>query len=243
MTQRNVLPGGALAVGAVVVLLALGACATPAEPGKATLTGAETTAAETRGGAESTQPEIGPAPTAGETPVGGRPWDSAASEACQAALGQQHTQTAQSSDGTGVTSFWTSGNRGVVCDVAGDEAPISIETGKPRAGFDEAALAVTTTALSSGSEPAVRFVAGGRLPWPVQEISYTFPDGHTETARFVAGEDDPDVTWWAVTYTATEGPLVDPSTSAADLDPVTISIVGAAAEAYRLPWEEAQRSE
>jgi hypothetical protein len=46
-----------------------------------------------------------------------------------------------------------------------------------------------------------------------------------------------------VTHTPTEGVLADPATDPADLEPVTISIVGAAAEAFRLPWAELQRTE
>jgi hypothetical protein len=46
-----------------------------------------------------------------------------------------------------------------------------------------------------------------------------------------------------VAYTPTKGVLVDPETEPAALEPVTISIVGAAAEAFRLPWEDLQRSE
>jgi hypothetical protein len=127
--------------------------------------------------------------------------------------------------------------------VAGDAEPVLIESRAGRAGFDEQSLALTSAVVSDGDDPAVRFVAAGLLPWPVDEVGYTFPDGHTETARFVSSQDASEQTWWAVTYTATDGPLVDPETDAADLDPATISIVGAAAEAFRLPWEDLQRSE
>ena len=68
-------------------------------------------------------------------------------------------------------------------------------------------------------------------------------NGHTEKAGFVASADASGDTWWSVGYTATDGPLVDPGTTSEDLRPVTISIVGAAAEAFRLPWEDVQRTE
>lgn len=239
MTMSNAWRGGFPAALAVLGALALGACAAPAdEPARATLAGSVTTGSP----AEST-PEIDPRPTGGETPVGGQPWDDAVTEGCEAAVAPAFSQVAQTSDGRGVTSFWTRGRRWVACDVVGDAEPVLIESAPGRPGFDERSLALTTTVVSSGQDPAVRFVAAGLLPWAVDEIGYTFPDGHAETARFVAGEDSADQTWWAVSYTATEGPLVDPETEAADLDPATISIVGAAAEAFRLPWEDLQRSE
>ncbi len=240
MTVFDARSGGALAAFAVMGALALGACASPAdEPARATLTGAETTASTPSG-----EPEIAPAPGEGETPVGGEPWDAAVTEACRAAVGRSYTEVAQSPDAVGVTSFWTRGRKWAACDVVGEDDPVVVESTKGRPGFDERSLALTTTVVSGGGEePAVRFVAGGQLPWPVDEISYTFPDGSTEAARFVTSEDDADRTFWAVTHTATDGPLVDPETEAADLDPVTIAIVGPAAEAFRLPWEELQRSE
>jgi hypothetical protein len=243
MTLRNVLSDGVLAVGTAVGLLTLGACAAPAVPQKASLAGAETVEASPRGG--SSEPQVEPTPRTDPTPAGGQPWDTAASDACRGTLGARYTEAAQSPDGEGVTSFWVSGNRWVVCDVADHAAPVTIESGKQRAGFDETALALATTSLSSGDETAVRLVAGGRLPWPVEEIGYSFPDGHTERARFVTSEDDPGTTWWVVSYTAKQGPLADPDLdpAAADLEPVTISIIGATAEAFRLPWEDVRRSE
>lgn len=235
MTVFDARSGGVLAALAVLGALALGACASPAdEPARATLAGSETI---------ETTPEIAPRPAEGETPTAGRPWDDAVTEACQTVVDPAFTQVAQSADGVGVTSFWTRGRKWLACDVAGDSDPVLVESARGRVGFDEQSLSLTTTVVSDGDDPAVRFVAAGLLPWPVDEISYTFPDGSTETARYVTSESSADETWWAVTYTATDGPLVDPDTEAADLDPVTISIVGAAAEAFRLPWEDLQRSE
>lgn len=239
MAMFDARSGGVLASFAMLGALALGACASPAdEPARATLAGSETT--ETTAGPA---PEIAPVPAEGETPVGGEPWDGAVTEACAAAVDRSFTEVAQSSDAVGVTSFWTRGRKWAACDVVGGSDPVVIVSAPGRPGFDERSLSLTTTVVAAGEEPAVRFVAAGLLPWPVDEISYTFPDGSTEAARYVTSQDDADDTFWAVTYTATEGPLVDPGTEAAELDPVTISIVGAAAEAFRLPWEELQRSE
>ena len=60
---------------------------------------------------------------------------------------------------------------------------------------------------------------------------------------FVESADGSGAVWWSVGYTATEGPLADPETDPADVEPLTVSVVGAAAEAFSLPWEVAQRSE
>jgi hypothetical protein len=227
----------------------LGACAEPgAEPDRASLAGAPTDESSSPV-ADPDEPQIGPEPTDGETPSGGRPWDAQATQACEEAVPPGFDQVAQSPDDAGTTTFWTSGRRWVACDLAaGDRLePRLIESAAPDrlAGFDERSLAVTSSAVAgaAGEPGAVRFSAGGRLPWVVQELSYTFPDGHTEQARFVTSQNDPDEVWWAVTYTPTEGVLVDPATQGEDLKPVTVSIVGAAAEAFRLPWEDLQRSE
>lgn len=245
-TTFDVRRGGSLAVVATLAALVLGACGTTTGtdtadddgPAAATLSGSETAPTSSP---EPTAPEIAPAPSGDETPVGGQPWDEAATAACAAEVADGFTQVAQTGDDDGVTTFWTSGRRWVTCDVAGDD-PVLITSARGRPGFDERSLGLSTALVGAADDPAVRFVAGGLLPWPVDEISYTFPDGHVEQARFVTSE-DAEHTWWAVTYTATDGPLADPATDAADLPPATISIVGAAAEAFRLPWEDLQRSE
>jgi hypothetical protein len=226
----------------VAAALVLTGCGASSEgPARAVLAGSESDRAEA-----TPDPQIDPMPTDGKTPSGGEPWDAAATEQCGAAVGTGLVQVAQSADGSGVTTFWAEGTRWAVCDlVAGTEPTVLAGAATAGAGFDEQALSVATTAVpaAAGAGEAVRVVAGGRLPWPVQEISYTFPDGHVEEARFVAGTDAAGDGWWTVTYTATDGVLVDPETEVAELDPVTISVVGAAAEAFRLPWEDLQRSE
>lgn len=240
MTTFDVRRGGRLVVVATAAALALGACGTATDqgPGAATLSGAETGPSGT---ADPGTPEIAPTPSGDATPVGGQPWDEAATEACAVEVPGGFTQVAQTSDAAGVTTFWASGRRWVLCDVAGG-SPVVVSSVPGRPGFDERSLGLSTTLVGGSDDPAARFVAGGRLPWPVEEIGYTFPDGHVEQARFVTGEDG-EHTWWAVTYTATDGPLADPATDAADLPPATISIVGPAAEAFRLRWEDLQRSE
>jgi hypothetical protein len=256
MTQRYLPSGGAggdplrapaLLIGpgiALVAALVLTGCgsSTSDAPARAVLAGS---AADRTASAPDLQ--IDPMPSDGQTPSGGEPWDATATERCASAVAPGLTQVAQSADGSGVTTFWTEGPRWAVCDhVAGTEPTVLAGVAKAREGFDEQALSVATTAVPAGSgggDDALRVVAGGRLPWPVQEISYTFPDGHTEDARFVSGVDAVGNGWWAVTYTVTDGVLVAPEAEAAALEPVTISVVGAAAEAFRLPWEDLQRSE
>jgi hypothetical protein len=143
-----------------------------------------------------------------------------------------------------VTSFWAAGRRWFLCDVVetgdGDAAPVLIGSAGLPDGFYERSLGVATAPAKG---PTVRFITGGRLPWPVEQIAYTFPDAHTEHARFVTSDDAADQTWWVVAHTPSEGPLVDPDTDAAELGPVTISVVGAAAEAFRVPRKDRQRAE
>jgi hypothetical protein len=242
-------PAAGVAVRIVAGLLAavvLASCA-PAEDrgGRATLTGSPT---RPPAGEATGDGDIAPEPSGEETPVGGLPWNDEVTAACAQRLDPALTQVAQTADDTGVTSFWSSGGRWAACDLLLDDSdpePTVLTAHRGAGtGFAERRLALgTSVAADAGQPSAVRFVAGGLLPWPVDEISYTFPDGHTARARFVASDDGSGDVWWSVTYTATEGPLVDPDTAAADLDPVTISIVGAAAEAFRLPWEDAQVAE
>jgi hypothetical protein len=238
---RALLLGPGIALAAAALVLTGCGTSTSDGPARAVLAGSATDQA-----GATPDGQIDPMPTDAETPTGSEPWDADVTEQCETAVGPGLTQVAQSDDGTGVTTFWAEGARWAVCDlVAGAEPTVLAGVNKARAGFDEQGLSVATTAVpaAGGADEAVRFVAGGPLPWPVQEISYTFPDGHTEQARFVTGVDDAGEGWWTVTYTATDGLLVDPEADAADLDPVTISVVGAAAEAFRVPWEDLQRSE
>lgn len=236
---RLLWPGVAV-VAAALVLTGCGASSSDG-PARAVLAGSTTDEVGSTPNAE-----IDPMPTDGETPTGGEPWDAPATERCGVAVGAGLTQVAQSPDETGVTTFWVKGPRWAVCDVVEGADPTVIDgTSKGPGGFDEQALSVVTAAVpaTGGVGEALRVVAGGRLPWPVEEIGYTFPDGHTEEARFVTGLAPAGDGWWTVTHTATDGVLVDPDTAAGDLDPVTISVVGAAAEAFRVPWEDLQRTE
>jgi hypothetical protein len=221
------------------VSLVLAACAEPAEErAQAVLAGAATQDSPAAPDAAG-DPQIDPMPSDGETPSGTGSWDAATTEVCAAAVEPGFEQVAQSADDRGVTSFWSSGRSWVLCDVAEGADPVLLESAPGRRALDETALAVATTEVGDG---AVRVVAGGRLPWPVEELTYTFPDGHTEKARFVTGRGAPGEAWWSVVYTATDGVLVDAGTNE-DLEPVTISVVGAAAEAFRLAWADLQRSE
>lgn len=233
------------AASGALLALALAGCASPAqERDTAILAGASDDAEAQQ---RTDDPQIDPGPTGGQTPVAGRPWDREVSDSCAEAVGAGFAQVAQSADAAGVTTFWVRGRDWVVCDVAEGAAEPVVLPAAPgaRRGFDEEVLAVSTTPVASdGAGPyAVRIVAGGLLPWRVDELSYRFPDGHEEGARFVAGVDDADRPWWVVSYTPSEGPLVDGGTTKDDLGPATISVVGAAAEAFRVPWEDLQRRE
>lgn len=152
-------------------------------------------------------------------------------------------EVAQTANDGGVTSFWMAGKKSVACDaLGGQDAPTpALLASGPRASLDERALGLSTTVVtdSNGATTAVRFAAGGKLPWPVYEMTYVFPDGHSENATFVRSDDGSGDTWWSVSYTATDGVLVDPDTDPAKLEPLTISIIAGAAQAFRRPWDEA----
>lgn len=220
-------------VGGLALLTAgCGQQASEEEPPRAVLSGSEATT--------SPEAQIDPMPSGGQTPAGGAPWDQAVTDACADAVGAGLTQVAQSADDHGVTSFWASGRRWMVCDLAaGGTEPALIGPRRGVTGFDERSLALTSTRLDDG---AVRYVAAGRLPWPVQEIGYTLPDDTLARARFVTSQDDQDVAWWVVSHTAVDGPLAD-GAGQAGLPPVTITVTGGAAEAFRVPWKDLQRSE
>jgi hypothetical protein len=235
----------AVQVLALAAVFTSGACASPAEDAsqRASLTGAATVEPTTEPPTPASQ--ITPDPTGGPTPVAGKPWDAEATAACEAGLAGKQLgtlqQVAQVRDEQGVTSFWAHGRRWALCDVAPDAAP-TIVPDAGAAGFDTSAFGIDAAPVEVAGKQAVRYVAGGLLPWPVDEIAYTFPDGHTEQARFVRSEGSDDL-WWAVTYTATDGVLADPAADPETLGPVTISVVGPAAEGFRLPWKAVQRNE
>jgi hypothetical protein len=230
---------------ALAAVLASGACASPARNSSetASLTGSATVERTTE--PPATEPQIAPDPTGGPIPVAGRPWDADATAACETGLAEeQHgplRQVAQVRDAGGVTSFWAQGRRWAMCDVAADTAP-TVLSGIGAVGFDTSALVIGAAPVEVDGEQAVRYVAGGLLPWPVDEIAYTFPDGHTEQARFVRSEASEDL-WWSVAYTATHGALADPAADPETLGMVSISVVGGAAEGFRLPWKDLQRNE
>jgi len=194
----------------------------------------------------------GPAPgkTPSPTPIGGQPWDSDATAACEQELADQDLaglhEVAQTANDDGISSFWVAGRQWVLCDRmwGPDAPPPTLVSGSASRGFDEKGLGLSSTIVTGqDGRPSVRFAAGGRLPWPVHEISYTFPDGHTQNAAFVASDDGSADTWWSVTYAATDGVLVDPDAEPAELEPLEVSVVGGAAEGFRVPWDEAVRSQ
>jgi hypothetical protein len=227
------------ALGAMVAGAALVGCGAAVEaPDRAVLAGSP-------GGTDAAAPadeeaQIDPGPSGVETPVGGRPWETRASAACAQAL-PGFEQVAQSADAHGVTTFWVDGRDWVVCDLPEGEDEPSLLAKAPGAGraFTERALEVRTTRLS-GPDGGVRVVAGGLLPWRVDELTYAFPDGHEEAARFVVGEGRSEQVWWVVTYTAVEGEPAE-APGSGQVGRVTVSVVGAAAEAFRVPWEDLQR--
>ena len=246
----------------LLVLLAMGACADPAAvddgPGSATLAGATSESpASPTSDPEPDPPgpmiDPGPGPDAEPTPIGGQPWDVDVTDACQKELARQELaqvgtagfqEVAQNANDGGVTSFWAAGKNWVVCDsLEGADAPTpalleSIAGPTPTLDVKEVGLSRTVVTDSDGEVTAVRFAAGGKLRSPVYEMTYEFPDGHTEKAGFVGSDDGSDDFWWSVSYTATKGVLLDPDTDPADLKPLSISVISGPAWAARLPWDD-----
>ena len=237
------------------MLLALGACAEPAAvddgPGSATLAGA------TRESSPTSEPEPdplgpmidpGPGSDAEPTPVGGQPWDADVTGSCQKELAQQgmagFQEVAQTANDGGVTSFWVAGKDWVVCDsLEGADAPTPVllePIPGPPLNLEGKNLGLGTSVVigPDGEVTAVRFAAGGKLRSPVYEMTYEFPDGHAAKAEFVRSAGGSDDFWWSVSYTATNGVLLDQDTDPADLKPLTVSVISGPAWATRLPWEE-----
>jgi hypothetical protein len=235
------------AVGLVAAVV-LGGCASTAgdKPPRAVLAGGG------GGPTASSKPsvEIDPGGSSSPTPLEGGPWREAVSSACAEALGGGRyaalAEVAQTADDHGVTSFWARGASWVACDVLLDPAadgPVLVTSPPGDRSFGAESFILTATEVpATGPLGAVRFVAAGRLPQRVDELVYVFPDGHEERARFVASVDGSGDTWWSVAYTASDGVLVSPGAGTDALDPLTVEIVGAAAEAFRVPWEAATAS-
>ena len=246
---------------AVLGVLAVGACGAPADDARgadrAVLTGADTptsatpttpvpTAQAPTDEGPAIDPELPPGQSPAPTPTGGQPWNADVSVACDQELTDEGhaglSEVAQTADDHGVTSFWASGRRWAVCDmVTGADAasPVLVSAGSgTNEGLERSAFTLTRTGVpgTDGVAAGVRFVVGGPLPFPVQELTYRFPDRHTEHARFVRSDDGSTDTWWAVAYTVTDGVLVDPGTDPEQLEPLVVSVVGGAAEAFVLPW-------
>lgn len=222
------LGGLALAAG-----LTLAACAAPAGSGeqseRAVLADAPATAAPDAhdGGPDA---EIAPEPAGQPTPVGGRPWDDAVSRACAVVLADAAlAEVAQVADGDGTTSVWSAGRRWAACDVAEPTAgePLVVR-GRARDRFEPDDLALATARHGART----RVLAAGRLPWPVDSVSYRFPGGHDLRARFVTSDVDPAETWWVLAESVDR---LDGTTTGE----VTVEVVGATAEAYRIPWQQA----
>jgi hypothetical protein len=195
----------------------------------------------------ASEPPVEIEPDRSGGPSEGAAWDDAVSAACAEALGGGRyaalTEVAQTADEHGATSFWARGGSWVACDLLLDPAaagPVLVTSRPGERSFSPEALVLTATAVpSTGPREAVRFVAAGRLPHRVDEMVYVFPDGHEERARFAESTDGSGDSWWSVTYTATDGVLLAPEAGREAVDPLTVEIVGATAEAFRMPWEAA----
>jgi hypothetical protein len=128
------------------------------------------------------------------------------------------------------SSFWVKGERFVVCDELDDRT--TVHQALPLAPRDEVSTYAVSTDFLKGQ---ITRSAGGIVPQGAEEVfdvTYTFPDGHTEHAT--KSTDDQGRTWWRMIYTYDDGggsDLAKPEIQ------VTMSLSGVQRH-YTLAWGE-----
>ena len=114
------------------------------------------------------------------------------------------TEAVRMPDAEGTTSFWVAGGSFALCDVRAGvttvDHPLPLGGASGVAPYRVSSLFVP----GNGGMRAVR-VAGGLVPEGVRgfQVSYTFPDGHTETSTTTA--DGTGRTWWRMVYEYADG--------------------------------------
>ena len=233
--SRWLVPVGAAAA---VLLVAFGvsyAALTPGGDGSPMPAGSSPT---TAGEPSATPSRTDDAPTT-PTPVG--PVDPDAQTPCAAAVRQQlgpdASQVAIWSLPKGEAAIWVSGNRSVLCEdsdgiaTAHQARPVT----PPETLGPEQLEFSSSTYVADRQRIITAYVAGGPLPEGVTGIDYTFPDGHTESARFFTG--DVGRKWWFVGYVPQDGPMADPQRNILDFDPVRVTVsLSGVQQQHELHW-------
>ncbi len=104
-------------------------------------------------------------------------------------------------EGRALSSFWVKGEKFVLCDEF--DGRTTVHRALPLTPRDDASTYAVSTDLLDGQ---VIRSAGGIVPAGLEDVfdvAYTFPDGHTESAKKVADYDGR--TWWRMIYTYDDG--------------------------------------
>jgi len=138
----------------------------------------------------------------------------------------------------GEAGMWVAGDRAALCEDSGGIATVH----SPRPFPASYPMKQGTLGFSTSTYPPpvpngwlTAFVTGGALPEGVTGIEYTWPDGHTETARITT--DDAGRQWWSMGYVPTEGPMTDKNRSLLSFDPVKVKVyLSGVVDDYTLQW-------
>lgn len=226
--RRWVVPAGAAAAVVVVVGVAAGV----ALKGDPQGSGAPVDPAGS--GSPTASPSVSSDASDAPTPESGDPTPPVDDAACQRELRfvlRGAEPVASTSSETGTTTFLVLRDRWTLCSTHGGRTTVH----RPRrlgAPDDQESYGVSS--VYSGPDTST-YVAGGVLPDGVTDaaITYGFPDGHTEPADLVRGDDGR--TWWSMDYTVTGGELNTGNTLR--LDPIRVDVVaGGVEETYELEW-------
>ena len=99
------------------------------------------------------------------------------------------------------SSFWVKGEKFVLCDEL--DGRTTVHQALPLAPRDEVSTYAVSTDFLDGQ---ITRSAGGMVPPGSEEVfdvTYTFPDGHTQ--RATKSTDDQGRTWWRMIYTYDDG--------------------------------------
>lgn len=139
-------------------------------------------------------------------------------------------EVARIGHGDATTSFMSDGSRWLVCDdlhaSQAGESPVLLPPHRASAPYapspENLAFATTSLMDQNFESELVHFLAAGRMFEGVEEIAYTFPDGHTEVAGTTT--DANGDSWWAMNYEADSGLFLKPTLNYLKLDPVEVVV-------------------